>query len=82
MWTAEVEVERDWAVAVRAGGAGERAVAVGAREAERGWAVAARVGEAARGLRVVAATVEAMEEERDLAAAVRARAAVVAAMAM
>ena len=46
----ELEVVRDWAVAVRAGEAeGERAVAVEAREAEGDWAVAVRVGEAARG---------------------------------
>ena len=57
----------------------------GAREAERDWAVAARVGEAARGWAVavrVAATVVAMVAGRDLAAAVRARAAAAAAMAM
>ena len=46
--------------------------------------MAARVGEAARGWEVavrVAATVEAMVAERDLAAAVRARVEVVASMA-
>ena len=46
-----MEVERDWAVAVKAGEAkgeweGDWAVAVEAREAERDWAVAVRVGEA------------------------------------